>query len=167
MLDTLSRDLQEHIALSVDDSTTAGRLARTSHALKQLLHKRLCKLREERLCKLLDKRVEISLAEKFAVEQKWQALAQTGVKIDVIYFAQNQASCRIQLVYAHGQKAGTEFEFQTHDACSTHWDREFCVSNAHNKKEAKLLAKIYVIKNIATMRLAGFPRCLHLREIVG
>ena len=61
---------------------------------------------------------------------------------------------------------GTEFMFQTHDVCSNHWDREFYVFDARNKKEAALLAKIYVLENVATMRLAGQSKIHSLRDIV-
>ena len=154
MFDTLARELQAQIALLVDDCTTTGRLAQTKQLMKELLHERLGKLREQ-----FNKRQE---ARRKNAEQMWQALAQTGVSFDLSNFSQNKSSCRIQLVY----RDGTEFMLQTHDACSTHWDRYFYVFDARNKKEAMLQAKIYVLENVATMRLVGKQECVSLRTIM-
>ena len=93
--------------------------------------------------------LQISLAEKLEAERAWQALAQAGVVIDTY---ESTHSYKVQLTYKHTRDG---FRFQTDDCTSVHWDKEFFVFRATNKKEAVLMAKFYILHRIVTLRVEG------------
>lgn len=96
-------------------------------------------------------RLGLTKPEKDEYDRKWQGPAQTGMQIDPYDVLPQNQYTKVLLVHSSGE----QFFFQEYGAPTLYWAKEFYVQGAQNRKDAILLAKIYVINNIDRVRLSG------------